>query len=282
MLNVEFNPMRSLLYAKCAKEEYRHKMVHWLYTCHIPESISQFAPYVTKYAFYNALPTPPDGDLFGTNNVQMTEHYWMVNPCMPVTLKKAFVESMPPEVLVWQGVIPEGVPMKMLGEDFDADALRAFGGDMEVPPFAFAYIPVWWENDIKGAGRTMTDGPNYRWQFMMRYPDGVSLEEGDKWFFDEMIPVFKKAGEVTRILTSKIIREVNDCKFHRVVEMWFDGPEEWHTVVTEKTESIKKPDWAKTPVFPYLRPHFEISGIFLMDMAASDNLTQYRGYIAMR
>lgn len=28
-----------------------------------------------KYAFYNALPTPPEGERFGTRRMQMTEHY---------------------------------------------------------------------------------------------------------------------------------------------------------------------------------------------------------------
>ena len=80
----------------------------------MPDSISQFGPYVSKYAFYPALPTPPGGERFGTVRMQLTEHYWLANP-----------------------------------NDF-------------------AFVPVWWEEDFKGEGRTVEDGSDYRWQFMGR------------------------------------------------------------------------------------------------------------------
>ena len=45
---------------------------------------------------------------------------------------------------------------------------------------------------------------------------------------------------------------------------------------------MEKPDWAQQEQFPFLRSNHNIVGMFLSDMAASDNLTQYRGYITMR
>ena len=55
------------------------------------------------------------------------------------------------------------------------------------------------------------------------------------------------------------------------------------------TKDMPRPDWAKEapkeapqPQFPFLKPNHYIVGMFLSDMAASDNLTQYRGYITMR
>lgn len=67
---IEFNPMRSFIYVDVVREEYRHKLHHWLYYHHIPESIGQFEPYCTKYTFFDALPTPPgerDLELSGCN-----------------------------------------------------------------------------------------------------------------------------------------------------------------------------------------------------------------------
>lgn len=60
-MSVEFRPMRSVIYVDVCREEYRHRLQHWLYGHHIQDSISNFGPYVTKYAFYNALPVPPEG-----------------------------------------------------------------------------------------------------------------------------------------------------------------------------------------------------------------------------
>jgi hypothetical protein len=64
--------------------------------------------------------------------------------------------------------------------------------------------------------------------------------------------------------------------------MWFDGPEEWYTAAVEGTRDMAKPAWAQQEQFPFLKSNYNIVGVFLTDMATSDNLTQYRGYIPMR
>jgi hypothetical protein len=45
---------------------------------------------------------------------------------------------------------------------------------------------------------------------------------------------------------------------------------------------MAKPAWAQQEQFPFLKSNYNIVGVFLTDMATSDNLTQYRGYIPMR
>ena len=122
----EFMPTRSLIHVNCIREEYRHRLQHWLYSTHVPDSISQFAPYVSKYAFYNALPTPPEGDRFGTNNMQLTEHYWMVSLQFTMQQTKTFEEVFPPEVLRWQGNIPDVDPSELAA--MSADESRAASG----------------------------------------------------------------------------------------------------------------------------------------------------------
>jgi hypothetical protein len=276
---IEFQPMRSLIYVDVVKEDYRHLLKHWLYRHHISDSISQFGPYVTKYAFYPALPTPPEGERFGTCRMQLTEHYWTVNPFTSEFKNKALTEYFPIDVLKWQGNVPD---MEESHVNMEGDDARATGGDNGMPPFIFGFVPVCWEEDFKGNQRTVEDGPNYRWQFVIKYPEGISLEEGDKWFYEEVIPKFQEMPEVNRILSSKILQTVNGCPFQRVVEMWFNSPSAWYKAAVEKAKDIKKPSWAKYDQFPYLKPKFEIASLFLTDIAESDNYTQYRGYITMR
>jgi len=278
-MTVEFCPMRSLIYVGLSKEKYRHLLQNWLYRVHIPDSISQFGPYVTKYAFYNALPVPPEGERFGTIKMQLTEHYWQCNPFQDALKYKAFKEVFPVDVLKWQGNMPDEADgsQELVGDD-----ARAAKGGKGAMPFIFAFVPLWWEEDLKGKLRTIADGPNYRWQFVMKYPEGVSQEQGDKWFFEEVVPAFEAMPEVTRILSSKIIKSVNGCSFHRVVEMWFDGPDEWYSAAVVKAASIKKPSWAKQDKFPFLESGYEFASVFLTDYATSDNLTQYRGYVTLR
>ena len=279
MGEITYQPLRSLIYVDCVKEEYRHKLQHWLYYYHAPESIAKFEPWVTKYAFYNALPTPPQGERFGTYRMQLTEHYWMVNPMSQESLVNSLNEYFPIDAMIWQGTLPENA--KEDGFMADGEAARASGGDNGCPPFIFAFLPIFWEQDLKGAGRTMVDGPNYRWQFLVSYPEGHK-EDGDQWMMNEVLPAFAAMPEVTRMMTSKVKKEINNCHMDRCVEMWFDGPEEWYHCAVENAASFKKPEWAEYDNFPYLRPQFQFESLFLTDIAPSDNLKQYRGYLPMR
>ena len=279
MGEITYQPLRSLIYVDCVKEEYRHKLQHWLYYYHAPESIAKFEPWVTKYAFYNALPTPPQGERFGTYRMQLTEHYWMVNPMSQESLVNSLNEYYPIDAMIWQGTLPENA--KEDGFMADGESARASGGDNGCPPFIFAFLPIFWEQDLKGTGRTMVDGPNYRWQFLISYPEGHK-EDGDQWMMNEVLPAFAAMPEVTRMMTSKVKKEINNCHMDRCVEMWFDGPEEWYHCAVENAVAITKPEWAEYDSFPYLQPQFQFASLFLTDIATSDNLKQYRGYLPMR
>lgn len=279
MGDITYQPLRSLIYVDCVKEEYRHKLQHWLYYYHAPESIAKFEPWVTKYAYYNALPTPPEGERFGTYRMQLTEHYWMVNPMSQESLVNSLNEYFPMDAMIWQGTIPENA--KEDGFMADGETARSTGGDNGCPPFIFAFLPIFWEKDLKGVGRTMVDGPNYRWQFLVSYPEDHK-EDGDAWMMNEVLPTFAAMPEVTRIMTSKVKKEINNCHMDRCVEMWFDGPEEWYHCAVENAAAFTKPEWAEYGKFPYLRPQFQFASLFLTDIATSDNLKQYRGYLPMR
>ena len=287
----EFYPVRSIILVDLAHEDYRIKLENWLYRYHVPDSISQFGPYVSKYAFYPALPTPPGGARFGTVRMQMTEHYWLANPNDVGFAKdhhKILTEYFPTDVLVWQNNIPDmghshGID-KSQEVNIEGDDARSTKGDEAAGtvPFIFAFVPVWWEEDFKGEGRTVEDGPNYRWMFMVKYPEGVSAEEGDKWLKEEFIPAWTSHEGCTRCVSSKIKKEVNGCDFDRIVEMWFECQTAWCDAAAAAAEKCAKPAWAETEDFPYFKKSYGISGIFLSDYARSDNLTQYRGYITMR
>ena len=270
----EFNLMRSLIYVGLAKEEYRPKLEEWLYKYHVPESISKFTPYCIKYAFYQAYPTPPEGDRFGPRKMQLTEHYWLVDEHMPEMANNIYNEYMPMDVLRWQGCIPDVDTAAVHQNAETGDAGRAVGGG-DFPPFIFAFVPINWEEDFKGAGRTPEDGPNYRWQFLIQYPDGVDKAEGEKWFYDEVVPYFTKSVFVNRFVSSKV--KVN------YGALWFEGPDEWYqAAVVLADRMVKKPEWAQQEHFPFLKPQFNIASIFCGDRATSDNLSQYRGFITMR
>lgn len=283
MTPIQFNPMRSLIFVHCPKEKFRHKLIHWMYFHHVQESMAQFGPYVSKYTYHWALPIPEEGERFGTRNFNLAEHYWLVNPMDSRLKVKAIAEYMPPEALVWQGTLPDKEETLKMGM-LKGDEGRSTGRDAEdgTIPFVWAFVPMWWEEDFKGSGRTLADGYNYRWLFVIKYPEGVSKEDGDKWFYNDMIPVFQAMKQTTRILSSSVIQEVNDCPYQRMVEIWFDDNEGWHDAVMKEAATIKKPSWASIDYFPYLKPQTEIVGEFLSDRPGDDHYSQYGGFRPMR
>lgn len=147
----EFRPMRSFILQNIRSDNDRPKMLRWLYKQHVPESISQFMPYCTKYATYHALPVPDGGQDFGTYNAWMTEHYWLFNifqdkgTGMPRGL--AFGEEFPDD-------------FKEMTTSPPGEAPRAGGwqGSREGHhPLVFSFAPIFWEDDFKGEGR-LTEG----------------------------------------------------------------------------------------------------------------------------
>jgi hypothetical protein len=248
----------------------------WLYKHHVADSISQFAPYVTKYATYRALPVPPDGLDFGTYNWIMTEHYWLIDPFenagsnMPRGL--AFTEYWDPNF------------MEITNQPVDAE-LRSRGwvGSKDgFHPIVFCFLPIFWENDFKGVGRTIEDGPNFRWQIVFKYPEGVSQEEGDDWFVNRLAPQLCELPQLKRFVSSKVLDKPRTSPFHRVAELWFDNSREWHKAIVESGLAFAKPSWAKQPAFPYLTPFEDFVGVFMLERPESDHLTQFRGYITTR
>lgn len=280
MLAVEL--MRSVIYGDCVREEYRVKLYEWLLKYHVEDSISQFGPYVTKYAFYFALPRPEGSERWGAVRLHLCEHYWLCNPNDVLHFKhnKAFTERIPKEVARWQGNIPD-VDTDDVNVEGDVHREAKGTGSDDTRPFIFAFLPVWWEDDFKGAGRTIDDGPNYRWQIILKYPDHAK-EAGDQWVLNELIPAFADCEETNRILSSRVIKEANGCEFDRVLEIWFDGPDEWTSCIKKVEAAVAKPDWAEDETFPYLRKNYSVQSIFVPDYATTDNMTQFRGYITMR
>jgi hypothetical protein len=283
-MSYDFKIMRSLIYVGLAKEEYRPKLENWLYKHHVPESISKLQPYITKYAFYQAYPTPPEGKRFGAREMQLTEHYWLVNEHLPEMAHNIFNEYMPMDVLRWQGCIPD-VDSATVHENAETgDAGRAVGGG-EFPPFIFSFVPINWEEDFKGEGRTLEDGPNFRWQFLIQYPENCSKDEGERWFHEEIVPFFTNSVRVNRLVSSKVMVNYGapEAAFDRVVEVWFDGPEEWYDLCVNLSKTyLKKPEWAQQDEFPFLKPQHNIASVFLGDRCTSDNLRNFGGYITLR
>ena len=272
---MEANLMRSVI-MNCVRDDNDLPAAYrWLFKYHVNESISQFAPYVNKYATYRALPLPPNGEEVGTYNWIMTEHYWLINPFdrdMKNHYGLAFNEYWGKDFHAMTNQAPS-----KLGRNPDWQGTKD-----GYHPIVFCFVPIFWEEDYRKTLRNHEDGPNYRWMIVHKYPEGVSQEEGDDWFLNSFMPEICDNPEVNIFLTSKVLDVPRTGPFQRVTEVWFDDSRAWHKVVVEKADKYTKPAWATHGVFPYLAPYEDLCSIFLMDRPESDHLRQFHGYITCR
>jgi hypothetical protein len=270
----QFQPMRSFIFVSVRDDSDLPAAYRWLYKEHVADSISQFAPYVTRYATYRALPLPKNGEDFGTYNWIMTEHYWLINPMHTSGNSEpsglAFGETYDKHYLeITRQPTDQGLrPNSWVGT---RDGYH---------PTVFAFAPLFWEDDFKGSNRTVEDGPNYRWLFMLHYPDGISQEEGDKWFKETFAPALAKLPEVNRLISSRILNSPKTSPFNRVAEAWFDDSKQFEKAMSEI--KVEKPAWAKYDTFPYFEPYKDFVGEFLLDYPESNHIEQFRGYVTTR
>lgn len=271
-----FNPMRSIIF-NCVRDDSDLPAAYrWLYKHHVADSISQFAPYVTKYATYRALPVPPNGEDFGTYNWIMTEHYWIIN------MFENSQSNMGTGLAFKEYFYPDFLEITNQPPTAELRSREWVGTRDGYHPIVFAFMPIFWENDIKGAGRTIEDGANFRWLIVFKYPEGVSREDGDDWFFNVLAPEIAQLPEVNRFVSSAVLDEPKTSPFHRVAEIWFDNSKAWHKAIVENQDKFTKPSWAKYDKFPYMEPYKDFTGEFILDRPESDHLQQFRGYISTR
>lgn len=271
----KWRPMRSSLIVSVRDDSDLPAAYRWLYKHHVADSISQFAPYVTKYATYRALPVPPGGEDFGTYNFVMTEHYWLIDPFststegVPVGL--AFTEHFNDEYLEITRQ-PTGLGLR---------PSKWMGSREGFHPTAFTFLPMFWEDDFKGP-RSIEDGANYRWHFVFAYPDGVNCEVGDKWFREEFVPAICALPQVTRFISSRVLDTPRKSPFHRLSEIWFENSREWEAAMSQVAGKIAAPPWATYERFPFFEPYKDFVGTFLLDRPEADHLQQFRGYVTTR
>ncbi len=269
----KWQPMRSVLMVSVRDDSDLPAAYRWLYKHHVSDSISQFAPYVTKYATYRALPLSKSAEHFGTYNFIMTEHYWLIDPFSQSDVPQglAFCEHFSDEYLAITRQ-PTGMGLR---------PTKWTGTKEGFHPTAFMFLPMFWENQFKGP-RSIEDGPNYRWQFAHTYPDNVEKDVAEQWFLNELMPAFCELPQVTQALSSRVLNNPRKSPFYRLSEIWFENSLEWEEAVKTVASWVKKPAWASYDEFPYFEPYKDFVGVFLLDRPESDHLKQFSGYVTTR
>lgn len=265
--------MRSVIMVSIRDDSDLPAAYRWLYKHHVSDSISQFAPYVTKYSTYRALPLSIRAQEVGAYNFIMTEHYWLTDPFCSSDIPKgvAFSEFFSDEYMQITRQ-PTGMGLR---------PTQWLGSRDGYHPTVFIFLPLFWEYEGKGP-RSIEDGPNYRWQLAIKYPETISRDEGDEWFFSTFLPAVEALPCVTRTLSSRALDSPKKSPFHRLCEIWMENSREWEEVFSHLTATLTPPHWATYDTFPFFEPYKDCVSVFLLDRPESDHLNQFNGYCTTR
>lgn len=242
----------------------------WLLKDHAAEIISQLDPILERYVSYRALPPPPGAEAFVPYNWRMTEHWWREDPYEGRSIREhgtSIAESWPKDYTDILG-LPKGETRS-----------KGWGGTPDgLHPPVFAFVPCHATQDFKGKGLTLHDGTNLRWITAHRYPEGVSVAEGDDWYLNVHAKEVMQQPGLKRFFSFNVI-EPRTTPFVRVSELWFENAAAWHKAIIEAPPSYTKPAWARHDSYPFLQPGVDFICQFILEAPTDDFKNYLRPYV---
>jgi hypothetical protein len=86
------------------------------------------------------------------------------------------------------------------------------------------------------------DTPIIRWLTAIKYPEGVSIEEGEKWFLEVHAREAKNQPGLLKFISYRSIPEANS-QWVRVNEYWYKDFAAWRKAVIESPPKYTQPSW---------------------------------------
>jgi hypothetical protein len=250
------------------------KMERWWLRDHVPETVSTMGPFLARYLRYRAVAPPPEMHLdvvrYGYYNWCVAE-LWTRETPMPSTALALIYFSEYDEIVA----VPPGSP---------GHHPPKWNGSATVHPIVSGQVPVNITNDFLGSQLNLNDPPFIRWFIFFKYPDNVSIEEGDNWYLNIHAKEVMKQPGLMRFFSYRVSAGLMGGRvspWHRVSEQWYADFSSWRKAIIESPLKYTKPSWAKYDKYPFFEPYVDFCSTFLLERPTNDNLRDYSGYITM-
>ncbi len=236
-------------------------MERWYYQFHGPEIVRRYGPWMQRFECYMPVAAPAYVYPYGFYNWRVTEGWWRETPSTGCGGTMAL--TVPPATLRRR---------------------------------AACFFPAQPTEDFMGADFQPKDKSVLRWQIMMKYPEGVTKDEGEDWFLNTHVKEVMKQPGLYRYFSYKTIKEeihlpghfppgnelpsgVSVLGWDRVAEMWYETFDDWHKSVIEMPPMYTKPSWAKYEQYPFLEPYVDFASTFILERPIDEFLRDARVYL---
>ena len=255
---------RGILIVNIKSMDYLPLMERWLLRDHAEEFVGQIGHSLVRYVSHRAVPAPPEALPYGYYNWRVTEVWMRGSPggkdLLSVTWPKDYAE----------------ITSHRFGE-------KEWKGRPGGPyPAAQCTIPVRPTDDFMGSERTLGEKNILRWYFLIKYPDGVSVEEGDDWYLNVHAKEVMQQPGLTRFYSYRVNESMPGrpaSRWHRLTEQWYENFSGWRESVIDSPPKYTKPPWAKYDKYPFFEPFVDFVGTFILEKPTNNFLIDNLAYV---
>ena len=193
----------------------------WYRQTHSKESLLFVGPWLRRYWAYPSLDVPAEADRFNVVRYRLTEMWY--------DSVEARRESAP----VFYPLTPP-----------PTDRAR-YPARNRIANIYVSAVPT--ERYIDGWPRQQ---PSYvRWVFFLRYPKGVAVTDGERWFTATHGPELARLDGLRRFVCFASAEPAQPGGWARMCELWFDDYPAWKQAVMTTPPAFTPPPWGGT--FPF-------------------------------
>jgi hypothetical protein len=235
-------------------------MERWYYRDHAAEIVRRYGPWLGRHESFVPVPAPPEAQQYGLYDWRVTDAWWRE---IPLTGSRGAACFTPPPV--W-------------------------------PTVATCFIPAQATEDFVGGDRPAHDPACLRWLILLRYPDGVSPDEGDAWFLGVHAPQVARQPRLRRFFSYQVIKEPlrlpgewsDGCapppetvhhSWDRVSELWYESFTDWRLSVIDGPPHYTAPAWATSEHYPFVEPFTHFVSSFILERPSDEFLRDLRAYL---
>ena len=165
----------------------------WYNRYRAPEAISCIGPWITCYLSYWAVPPPPEAEHYGFYDYHFRE-VWLRSAEDQILALDKGIQS-----FTW---LPN--QREMMREIGVGPYTTKWVGRPGRPHPPVKYnVPARRTEDILGGQLTPDEKTILRWYIAMKYPDGVPVEEGEKWYLNIHSKEIMRQPGLTRFKESR-------------------------------------------------------------------------------
>ena len=204
----------------------------WYFTTHSQEVVRMIGPWLRRYWSFRLFDVPGEASRFNVRRARMTELYMTFEDLQESRGERLDSTGNP---------IPDGWWL-----------------NMEFGPTGVALVAATPTEDFFNRdGREPTLGglnfnaPRFcRWMVMIKYPDRVSYEEGERWYVEVHGPeLAKKLPGLVHFVSHGIPEKLKDRYasepgYIRLSELWFASYGAWSEALLDPSLELTPPPWA--------------------------------------